>query len=113
MTKEQSSANLSESPFTFSHLVDYQDGSIVSRTLIEKDEGTVTVFAFSKGQNLSEHTAPFDAMVQVLDGQGVVSIAGKEHELNVGDGIIMPANVPHAVEAVEKFKMLLTMVRSQ
>ena len=93
-------------------LIGYQDGSIVSRTIIEKPSGTVTLFAFDKGQSLSVHTAPFDAMAQVLDGKGRFTIAGEPFELEAGRMIIMPANVPHAVDAVEPFKMLLTMIRS-
>ena len=93
-------------------IIGYQSGSIVSRTIVEKPSGTVTLFAFDKGQSLSEHTAPFDAMVQVLDGKARFSIAAEPFELEAGRMIIMPANVPHAVEAIEPFKMLLTMIRS-
>ena len=93
-------------------LIGYQSGSIVSRTIVEKPSGTVTLFAFDKGQTLSEHTSPFDAIVQVLDGKGRFTIAGKPFELEAGRMIIMPANVPHAVDGVEPFKMLLTMIRS-
>ena len=100
-------------PFTVAGLVEYQDGSIVSRTLIDRPEGTVTAFAFARGQNLSEHTAPFDALVQVTDGEGSVTIGGSRHTLKAGQGIIMPADIPHAVKAVEPFKMILTMVRSR
>jgi quercetin dioxygenase-like cupin family protein len=104
---------LTQASFRFSNLIEYQSGSIVSRTIIDKPEGTVTVFAFDKGQNLSEHTAPFDALVQILDGEGIISIEGKAHNLKAGEAIIMPANIPHAVEADVPFKMLLTMVRSK
>ncbi len=93
-------------------LVNYQDGSVVSRTIVEKPSGTLTVFAFDKGQSLSEHTAPFDAVVQVLDGKGQFTIAGESNDLTAGQMIIMPADVPHAVTANEPFKMLLTMIRS-
>lgn len=93
-------------------LVDYQDGSIVSRTVVDKPTGTVTVFAFDRGQALSEHTAPFDAMVQVLDGEAELSIEGKPFRVAAGRMLIMPANKPHAVTAVKRFKMLLTMIRS-
>lgn len=93
-------------------LIDYQDGAIVSRTIVEKPSGTLTVFAFDKGQALSEHTAPFDAVVQVLDGKGQFTIAGDSSDLSAGQMIIMPADVPHTVTAVEPFKMLLTMIRS-
>jgi quercetin dioxygenase-like cupin family protein len=93
-------------------LINYQKGSIVSRTIIDKKEGTITLFAFDEGQRLSEHTAPFDALVFILDGNTEVSIAGKPHEVNEGEMLIMPANKPHAVKAVKKFKMLLVMIRS-
>lgn len=93
-------------------LVAYQPGSIVSRTLIKKPTGTVTLFAFDAGQELSEHTAPFDALVQVVDGMGDLTIGGTAARLAAGQAIIMPAGTPHAVRAAERFKMLLTMVRS-
>ena len=93
-------------------LVDYQTGSIVSRQILKKDKGNVTLFAFDEGEALSEHTSPFDALVQVLDGQCEVIIAGQTHLLQAGDMILMPANHPHAVKAPKPFKMLLTMIRS-
>ncbi len=93
-------------------LVDYQEGSVVSKTLIDKQTGTVTLFAFDKGQGLSEHTAPFDAMVCILDGQAHISIAGNPLLVKEGEMLIMPANVPHELKAEEKFKMMLTMIRS-
>jgi quercetin dioxygenase-like cupin family protein len=93
-------------------LVQYQDGSIVSREVIRKDTGTVTVFAFDAGQGLSEHTAPFDALVQVLDGAVQIKIAGAPHDLKAGDLIIMPANKPHALQAQTRMKMMLVMIRS-
>jgi len=92
-------------------MVDYQAGSVVSRTLIKKEKGTVTLFAFGKGQGLSEHTAPFDAMVSVLEGKAEVSISGNPTILSGGEMIIMPANEPHALKAVEDFKMMLIMIR--
>lgn len=92
-------------------IVEYQDNTIISRTLIQKASGTVTLFAFDAGQGLSEHTAPFDAMVNLLDGEGVIIIDGNEHNLSSGDCIIMPANVPHAVKAEKRFKMLLVMIK--
>ena len=95
-----------------SELVNYQDGTIVSKILISKDKGTVTIFAFDKDQALSEHTAPFDALLQVLDGEVEVLLSGKKHHLTSGEMIIMPANDPHAVKAVEKFKMMLIMIKS-
>jgi quercetin dioxygenase-like cupin family protein len=88
-----------------------QPGSVVSREILKKKTGTVTLFAFDTGQGLSEHTAPFDAMVYVLEGQVEISISGQPHTLNAGDLIIMPANQPHAVKALSPFKMILTMIR--
>jgi len=93
-------------------MVNNQEGSIVSRTLIDKKSGTVTLFAFAEGQGLSEHTAPFDAMVYILDGECEVTISGKPFYLKVGDMIIMPANKPHALKATKAFKMVLVMIRS-
>jgi quercetin dioxygenase-like cupin family protein len=93
-------------------LVSYQTGSVVSKTVIEKKTGTVTIFAFDQGQGLSEHTAPFDAMVLVLDGVAEISISGNSVQVRQGEMIIMPANEPHALMAREKFKMMLTMIRS-
>ena len=92
-------------------LVEYQDGSVVSRTIIKKETGTVTLFAFDQGQGLSEHTAPFDALVNVLDGEAEITIAGNSKHLKTGEMIIMPANKPHALKAVKKFKMMLVMVK--
>ena len=93
-------------------MVEYQEGSVVSRTLIDKTAGTVTLFSFDEGQGLSEHTAPFDAMVYVIDGKAEVTISGKENILARGEMIIMPANEPHALRAPEKFKMMLVMIKS-
>ena len=93
-------------------LVDYQSNAIVSRAVVEKPTGTVTVFAFDEGQALSEHTAPFDAMVQVLDGEAEITIEAEPFRLVAGQVLIMPANEPHALRAVEPFKMLLVMIRS-
>jgi quercetin dioxygenase-like cupin family protein len=92
--------------------VNYQDGSVVSKEIIRKDNGTVTVFAFDKGQGLSEHTAPFDALVYVFDGQAEVTIEGKPHTVYAGGMILMPAHKPHALKAAERFKMMLMMVKS-
>jgi quercetin dioxygenase-like cupin family protein len=92
-------------------MVQYADDSIVSKTLLDTPAGTLTLFAFDAGQNLSEHTAPYDAVIQVVDGQSVVTIAGTDHDVRTGEMIIMPANIPHAVRAEQKFKMLLTMIR--
>ncbi len=93
-------------------LVDYQDGSVVSREIIKKETGTVTLFAFDEGQGLSEHTAPFDALVYLLDGEAEIVISGKPLRLKEGEIVIMPANQPHALKAIKKFKMILTMIRS-
>ena len=92
--------------------VAYQSGSVVSREIIKKDTGTVTIFAFDEGQGLSEHTAPFDALVQVIDGAVEIVISGEKHLLQAGEMIIMPAHEPHALKAVQKFKMMLTMIKS-
>jgi quercetin dioxygenase-like cupin family protein len=93
-------------------LIEYQDGAVVSREIIRKETGTVTIFAFDKGEGLSEHTAPFDAMVQVIGGKAEITISGKKNILGSGDMIIMPANVPHALHGLERYKMVLTMIRS-
>jgi quercetin dioxygenase-like cupin family protein len=90
----------------------YQDGSVVSRQITKEDAGNVTLFAFDDGQELSEHKAPFDALVQVLDGQVEVRISGKPYTLSAGEAIVMPANEPHALKALTRFKMLLTMIRA-
>jgi quercetin dioxygenase-like cupin family protein len=93
-------------------LVAYQEASVVSKALLDKKTGTVTLFAFDKGQGLSEHTAPFDAMVFVLDGVAEIVIAGNPVVVRQGEMLVMPANQPHALKAVERFKMMLTMIRS-
>lgn len=99
-------------PGSLVDLVAYQAGSVVSKTLIEKKTGTVTLFAFDKGQGLSEHTAPFDAMVCVLDGAAEIAIAGNPVTVRQGEMLVMPANEPHALKAIEKFKMMLIMIQS-
>ncbi|NWG03873.1 MAG: cupin domain-containing protein [Syntrophaceae bacterium] len=93
-------------------LADYQKNSIVSQTIIDKKTGTVTFFAFDEGQGLSEHTAPFDALVYLLDGEAEVIISGKPFRLKGGEMVIMPANDPHALKAITRFKMILIMIRS-
>jgi len=93
-------------------LINYQAGSVVSRTIIDKEEGTVTLFAFDESQGLSEHTVPYDALVYILDGEADVVISGKPVRLKKGEFTIMPANEPHALSAVTRFKMLLTMIKS-
>jgi quercetin dioxygenase-like cupin family protein len=99
-------------PNSLMDMVDYQKDAVVSKTIVEKKAGTVTLFSFDQGQGLSEHAAPFDALVQVLEGAVEIRISGKPFHLKQGEIIIMPANEPHALKAVEKFKMLLTMIRS-
>ena len=93
-------------------LASYQDGAIVSRIVIKRDTGNVTFFAFDTGQALSEHTTPYDALVHVIDGEAAITVAGQPYRLRAGDMIILPAHQPHAVTAVSRFKMLLTMIRS-
>ncbi len=101
------------SVFNLADHVDYADGSVVSKTLLKKDTGNITLFSFAAGQGLSEHTAPFDAVVQILDGRAEITIGGKPHEVKSGEMLIMPAHVPHALHAVERFKMLLVMIRGE
>ena len=93
-------------------MISYQDGSVVSRQITKSEGGGVTLFAFDSGQELSEHTAPFDALVHILEGQAEITISGKSFHLGSGQAIIMPANDPHAVRATSQFKMLLTMIRA-
>ena len=93
-------------------LVAYQDGSVVSKTLLKKETGNVTLFAFDKGQGLSEHTAPFDALVYVIDGAGEILISGNPTIVKKGEMLMMPAGKPHALKAIERFKMVLTMIKS-
>ncbi|GFP32297.1 hypothetical protein HKBW3S42_00603 [Candidatus Hakubella thermalkaliphila] len=115
MERNKVSANmekLTARPTKLADLVDYQEGSVVSRTIIRQNTGTVTLFAFDEGQELSEHTAPYEAMVYLLDGEAEITIASKPLILKEGEMVIMPANQPHALKAVRKFKMILTMIRS-
>ncbi len=93
-------------------LIGYQDGAIVSRVILKAETGNVTLFAFAEGQELSEHTAPFDALVHVLDGEVEIRISSQPFHLKTGEAIIMPANQPHAVKAIKQFKMLLTMIKA-
>lgn len=102
-----------EGKFRPDGIIEYQAGAVVSRTIVDAHSGTVTVFAFDAGQGLSEHTAPFNALVQILDGAANVRIAGVTHVLEAGECIIMPADVPHALKAVERFKMQLTMIKEK
>jgi len=93
-------------------LVSYQDHAVVSRTILKRDAGSVTMFAFDRGQAISEHSVPFDALVLLVEGRGEITVGGTPHELGQGDTILMPARVPHAVRAVERFKMALIMLRA-
>lgn len=104
--------DLSSKVLNLSELITYQSGSVVSRQLIKKSTGNVTLFAFDKGEGLSEHTAPFDALVYLVDGEAEITIAGKSHHLKQGEMIIMPANQPHALKAIERFKMMLVMIKT-
>lgn len=98
--------------FDLSELVHYQDGTVVSKTIIDKPTGTVTLFAFAEGQGLSEHTAPYDALVYLVDGEADITISGQTLHLKTGETVIMPANQPHALKAAMPFKMVLTMIRA-
>jgi len=109
---EQKAESLVGQVLNLVNLVGYQDGAVVSRTVINQKTGTVTLFSFDEGQGLSEHTAPFDAMVYVLEGEAEVTISGEANQVKAGEMIIMPANKPHALKAVKRFKMLLIMIRS-
>ncbi len=93
-------------------MVEYQEGTVVSRTIVDRETGTVTLFAFAEGQGLSEHMAPFDALVCMLEGKVRITISGKPFELDAGDAIILPAKKPHALQAISRFKMMLTMIRA-
>lgn len=98
--------------FSFNRSVEYSKGGIVSKTVLKKESGNISLFAFSKGEALSEHTAPFDALIQVVEGRGEVIIGGEPFLLETGQSIIMPAGIPHSVNAPENFKMVLTMIKS-
>ncbi len=104
-------SNLFSNPRNYVDAIEYQSNAIVSKTIIQKASGSITLFAFDKGQSLSEHTAPYDAFVMVLDGVLAISIGGKENSVNAGEAIIMPANVPHALNADKPSKMLLVMIK--
>jgi len=111
MTKDKSTEDLKARAIALSGLVGYQDGAIVSREIVSQKTGTVTVFAFDEGEQLSEHTAPFDAMVIDLDGEADIVIGGRVNRVKPGEMIIMPAGVPHGVKAATRFKMLLVMIK--
>lgn len=99
-------------PFDLKNHIQYSEGSIVSKTIVDRKSGTLTLFAFDKNQGLSEHTAPFDAVIEVLDGEAEITLQAKPVTVSSGQMIIMPANIPHSLRAIERFKMLLIMVRS-
>ena len=117
MSTEQSSQGKREMPaaeaISVAGMVNYQDGAVVSRALINRPAATITLFAFDEGQGLSEHTAPFDALAQVLEGEAQITVSGKPLVTKAGDAVLMPANQPHALKALTRFKMLLTMIRSK
>ena len=109
---DERSGELHEGVWRLLDLVDYQSGSVVSREIIKKKTGTVTLFAFDEGQGLSEHTTPFDALVCILDGEAEITISGRPNRLRAGEMVIMPANEPHALKAIKRYNMLLVMIRS-
>lgn len=103
----------SDMGYKLNDIIEYQEGSVVSRQLIKKAAGNVTLFSFDKDEGLSEHTAPFDALVYIIDGNGEITIEEKTHTLSTGEVIIMPANIPHALYAKERFKMVLIMIKEE
>jgi len=107
------SSMLKGKAFNLEQFVDYADGSVVSKTLLKKEIGNITLFAFDKGQGLSEHTAPFDAVVYILDGKAEITIGGQPQNVSAGELLIMPANIAHALQAKAPFKMLLVMIRGE
>jgi len=111
MKKEKSTEDLKGRAIALAGLVNYQDGAVVSREVVSQPTGTVTAFAFDEGEQLSEHTAPYDAMVIDLDGEADITIGGKANRIKPGEMVIMPAAVPHALNAVTRFKMLLVMIK--
>jgi quercetin dioxygenase-like cupin family protein len=110
--EEQKNEDISAKILNPSEMIEYQKDAVVSKTLINKNAGTVTLFAFDRGQGLSEHTAPYDALVTILDGEAEISISGVRNILKKGEMIIMPANKPHALKAITPFKMILIMIKS-
>jgi quercetin dioxygenase-like cupin family protein len=111
--KKLPAGDLTAKAFDLSKTIAYQKGAVVSKTLIGKKTGTITLFSFDKGQGLSEHTAPFDAFVFICDGEAEITVAGKKHIASKGEFIVMPAHAPHSLKAARRFKMMLVMVRSQ
>jgi quercetin dioxygenase-like cupin family protein len=112
MNKEQPSNKGFTMPRSINDAIHYQEDAVVSRELIRKTTGTVTLFAFDTNQGLSEHTAPYDALVMITDGQAEVTVSGVKHAMKAGDMLLLPANSPHALQALEPFKMVLTMIKS-
>ncbi len=112
VSKDWVDKNLLAKAIDIAALVEYQDGSVISRTIVKKDVGTVTIFAFDEGEGLSEHTAPYDAIVQIIDGEVEIMIKGKPLRATEGQLVIMPANKPHSLKAIKRFKMVLVMIRS-
>ena len=110
--KKEIGKKLEAQPVKLIDLIGYQEGSVVSRTIIDEEAGTVTLFAFDEDQGLSEHTTPYNALVYLVDGEAEIVISGNTHHVKEGEMIIMPANKPHALKAVKKFKMLLIMIHS-
>jgi len=109
---EKTHTNINPEILTLKRLVEYQAGSVVSRTLINKKTGTVTLFAFDKGESLSEHTAPYDALVYIIDGNAEITVSGNTFDLKEGEMVIMPAGEPHALKAITQYKMMLVMIKS-
>jgi quercetin dioxygenase-like cupin family protein len=103
---------LPATPLEAGGLIEYQEGSVISRVLLKRPSGNVTLFAFDQGEGLSEHKAPYDALVHILEGQAAITVSGERHEAKAGELILLPANEPHALEAIQPFKMILTMVKS-
>jgi quercetin dioxygenase-like cupin family protein len=112
-TRTNTDTSLISKAANIAALVDYQSGAVVSRTIVERKTGTVTLFSFDKGQGLSEHMAPFDALVHIIDGEAVITIDGQSLNLKKGEATIMPANRPHALRAEVRFKMMLVMIKDQ
>lgn len=110
-TRKHKTEKKAPEPTRLTDLIEYQEAAVVSRTLIDKKAGTVTLFAFDRNQGLSEHTAPYDALVQIVEGEAEVTISGKAHLVKEGEVITIPANEPHSLKAVNRFKMILTMIR--
>lgn len=111
MSERSDLEGLAGAPFDVDSIVDYQDGAVVSRTLVDAESATLTAFALDEGQSISEHSAPHTALVQVVDGAAKIEVDGEPHDVEEGEALVLPAEVPHALDAPESFKMLLTMIR--